>query len=57
MKSKTPPVPVLGTAGRLVFYPQAGREQLALHPGLAVFCPITSKLKACPLWVSVSGGF
>jgi hypothetical protein len=58
MKSKTPPVPELGSLGWLVFDPQAGREQAGRRPaivlshtrynektGLAVFCPITSKVK------------
>jgi mRNA interferase MazF len=60
MKTQTPPVPELGTIGWLVLDPQAGREQaeagrrpaiVLSHTrynekiGLAVFCPITSKVK------------
>ncbi len=69
MKTKTPPVPVLGTIGWLVFDPQAGREQAGRRPaivlshtrynektGLAVFCPITSKVKGYPFELAVPAG-
>ena len=58
---KTPSAPELGAVGWLVFDPQAGREQAGRRPaivlshtrynaktGLAVFCPITSKIKGYP---------
>jgi len=58
---KTPPAPELGAIGWLVFDPQAGREQAGRRPaivlshtrynaktGLAVFCPITSRVKGYP---------
>lgn len=69
MKTKTPPVPELGTLGWLVFDPQAGREQAGRRPaivlshtrynektGLAVFCPITSKAKGYPFELAVPVG-
>ncbi len=69
MKTKTPPVPELGTIGWLVFDPQAGREQAGRRPaivlshtrynektGLAVFCPITSKVKGYPFELAVPSG-
>ena len=69
MKAKTPPVPELGTLGWLVFDPQAGREQAGRRPaivlsptrynettGLAVFCPITSKVQGYPFELAVPAG-
>lgn len=69
MKTKSPPVPELGTLGWLVFDPQAGREQAGRRPaivlshtrynektGLAVFCPITSKAKGYPFELVVPAG-
>lgn len=69
MKSQAPPVPELGTIGWLVFDPQAGREQAGRRPaivlshtrynaktGLAVFCPITSKIKGYPFELAVPAG-
>ncbi len=69
MKTKSPPVPELGTLGWLVFDPQAGREQAGRRPaivlshtrynektGLAVFCPITSKAKGYPFELAVPAG-
>ncbi len=69
MKRKTPPVPELGSIGWLVFDPQAGREQAGRRPaivlshtrynektGLAVFCPITSKVKGYPFELAVPAG-
>jgi mRNA interferase MazF len=69
MKAKTPPVPELGAIGWLVFDPQAGREQAGRRPaivlshtrynektGLAVFCPITSKVKGYPFELAVPAG-
>lgn len=69
MKTKTTPVPELGTLGWLVFDPQAGREQAGRRPaivlshtrynektGLAVFCPITSKVKGYPFELAVPVG-
>lgn len=69
MKAKSPPVPELGTIGWLVFDPQAGREQAGRRPaivvshtrynektGLAVFCPITSKIKGYPFELAVPSG-
>ena len=69
MKTQTPPVPELGTIGWLVFDPQAGREQAGRRPaivlshtrynektGLAVFCPITSKVKGYPFELAVPAG-
>ncbi len=69
MKAKAPPVPELGTIGWLVFDPQAGREQAGRRPaivlshtrynektGLAVFCPITSKVKGYPFELAVPAG-
>ncbi len=62
-------VPERGDAVWLDFNPQVGREQsgrrpaIALSPasynrkvGLAVFCPITSKLKGYPFEVSIPKG-
>jgi len=61
MKSGRASVPALGAIGWLVFDPQAGREQAGRRPalvlshtrynertGLAVFCPITSRVKGYP---------
>ena len=61
MKRKAPPVPELGSIGRIVFDPQAGGGQAGRRPaivlshtryneksGRAVFCPITSKVKGSP---------
>ena len=69
MKTKVPPVPELGTLGWLVFDPQAGREQAGRRPaivlshtrynektGLAVFCPITSRVKGYPFELAVPAG-
>ena len=69
MKKKAPPVPELGTLGWLVFDPQAGREQAGRRPaivlshtrynektGLAVFCPITSRVKGYPFELAVPAG-
>ena len=69
MKRKAPPVPELGTIGWLVFDPQAGREQAGRRPaivlshtrynektGLAVFCPITSRVKGYPFELAVPAG-
>ncbi len=69
MKTKAPPSPELGTLGWLVFDPQAGREQAGRRPaivlshtrynektGLAVFCPITSKVKGYPFELAVPTG-
>ena len=69
MKEKNPPVPELGEFGWLVFDPQAGREQSGRRPaivlshtrynektGLAVFCPITSKIKGYPFELAVPVG-
>ena len=69
MKKKAPPVPELGTIGWLVFDPQAGREQAGRRPaivlshtrynektGLAVFCPITSRVKGYPFELAVPAG-
>ena len=69
MKKKAPPVPELGTLGWLVFDPQAGREQAGRSPaivlshtrynektGLAVFCPITSRVKGYPFELAVPAG-
>lgn len=66
MKSKTLPAPELGTIGWLVFDPQAGREQAGRRPaivlshtrynektGLAVFCPITTRVKGYPFELAV----
>ena len=69
MKRKAPPVPELGAIGWLVFDPQAGREQAGRRPaivlshtrynektGLAVFCPITSRVKGYPFELAVPAG-
>ena len=69
MKRKSSPVPELGTLGWLVFDPQAGSEQAGRLPaivlshtrynektGLAVFCPITSKVKGYPFELAVPAG-
>jgi mRNA interferase MazF len=69
VKAKVSPVPELGTIGWLVFDPQAGREQAGRRPaivlshtrynektGLAVFCPITSKVKGYPFELAVPAG-
>jgi len=60
---------VLGSIGWLAFDPQAGREQSGLRPaivlshtrynertGLAVFCPITSRMKGYPFELAVPAG-
>ena len=36
MKTKSPPVPELGTIGWLVFDPQAGREQAGRRPAIVL---------------------
>lgn len=69
MKTKTPPVPELGTIGWLVFDPQAGREQAGRRPaivlshtrynektGLAVFCLISRKAKGYPFELAAPAG-
>ena len=69
MKKKAPPALELGTIGWLVFDPQAGREHAGRRPtlvpshtrynqkiGLAVFCPITSKIKGYPFELAVPAG-
>lgn len=69
MKTKAAPVPELGMIGWLVFDPQAGREQAGRRPaivlshtrynektGLAVFCPITSRVKGYPFELAVPAG-
>lgn len=69
MKTKSPPVPELGALGWLMFDPQAGREQAGRRPaivlshtrynektGLAVFCPITSRIKGYPFELAVPAG-
>ena len=69
MKAKALTAPELGTIGWLVFDPQAGREQAGRRPaivlshtrynektGLAVFCPITSKVKGYPFELAVPTG-
>lgn len=61
MKGGGSKAPVLGAVGWLVFDPQAGREQAGRRPalvlshtrynektGLAVFCPITNRVKGYP---------
>ncbi len=68
MKRK-PPAPELGAVGWLVFDPQAGREQAGRRPAivlshtrynektdLAVFCPITSRVKGYPFELAVPVG-
>ena len=68
-KTKTPPVPTLGSVGWLVFDPQAGREQAGRRPaivlshtryndktGLAIFCPITSRVKGYPFELAMPAG-
>ncbi len=71
MKSKTAPVPVpeIGSIGWLVFDPQAGREQAGRRPaivlshtrynektGLAVFCPVSNRVKGYPFELVVPSG-
>jgi len=69
MRTKTSPVPELGAFGWLIFDPQAGREQSGRRPaivlsqtrynektGLAVFCPMTSKIKGYPFELVVPEG-
>ena len=69
MRKKSRPVPELGGLGWLVFDPQAGREQAGRRPaivlshtrynektGLAVFCPITSRVKGYPFELAVPRG-
>ena len=69
MKRKAAPVPELGSIGWLVFDPQAGREQAGRRPaivlshtrynektGLAIFCPITSRVKGYPFELAVPAG-
>lgn len=69
MSKKSPPVPELGALGWLVFDPQAGREQAGRRPalvlshtrynaktGLAVFCPITSRVRGYPFEAAVPAG-
>ena len=69
MKTKALVVPELGSIGWLVFDPQAGREQAGRRPaivlshtrynektGLAVVCPITSKVKGYPFELAVPAG-
>ena len=69
MKKKAPSAPELGSIGWLVFDPQAGREQAGRRPaivlshtrynektGLAVFCPITSRVKGYPFELAVPAG-
>ena len=69
MKKTIPPVPELGTLGWLVFDPQAGREQASRRPAivlshtrynektsLAIFCPITSRIKGYPFELPVPAG-
>lgn len=69
MKEAAPPVPELGAIGWLTFDPQAGREQAGRRPaivlshtrynektGLAVFCPITSRVKGYPFELAVPVG-
>ncbi len=61
---KTPPVPELGTIGWLVLDPQAGRcpANVLSHTrydektGLALFCPITSKIKGYPFELAMPSG-
>jgi len=69
MKKNPPSVPELGALGWLVFDPQAGREQAGRRPaivlshtrynektGLAVFCPITNRVKGYPFELAVPAG-
>jgi mRNA interferase MazF len=69
VKTKTLLVPELASIGWLVFDPQAGREQAGRRPalvlshtrynektGLAVFCPITSKIKGYPFELAIPTG-
>lgn len=69
MKNKSPATPELGALGWLVFDPQAGREQAGRRPavvlshtrynektGLAVFCPITSRIKGYPFELALPVG-
>jgi mRNA interferase MazF len=69
MRAKSPPVPELGAVGWLVFDPRSGREQSRRRPaivlshtrynektGLAVFCPVTSKIKGYPFELAVPEG-
>jgi mRNA interferase MazF len=69
MKKRAIPVPELSTLGWLVFDPQAGREQAGRRPaivlshtrynektGLAVFCPITNRVKGYPFELAVPAG-
>jgi len=69
VKTKAPPVPELGAIGWLVFDPQAGREQAGRRPaivlshtrynqktGLAVFCPITTKITGYPFELALPTG-
>lgn len=69
MRKKIQTVPELGALGWLVFDPQAGREQAGRRPaivlshtryndkaGLAVFCPISSRVKGYPFELAVPVG-
>lgn len=69
MKKKSSSVPELGALGWLVFDPQAGREQAGRRPaialshtrynektGLAVVCPITSRVKGYPFELELPPG-
>ncbi len=69
MKSGGSEAPVLGAIGWLLFDPQAGREQAGRRPalvlshtrynektGLAVFCPITSRVKGYPFELALPEG-
>lgn len=69
MKYGRTEAPVLGAIGWLVFDPQAGREQAGRRPalvlshtryndktGLAVFCPITSRVKGYPFELALPPG-
>ena len=64
MKKQSPPVPELGMLGWLVFDPQAGRRPAIVlshtryneKTGLAVFSPVTSKVKGYPFELAVPAG-
>lgn len=69
MKGGGSEAPVLGSVGWLVFDPQAGRGQAGRRPalvlshtrynektGLAVFCPITSRVKGYPFELALPEG-
>ncbi len=69
MKAGVSRAPALGAVGWLVFDPQAGREQAGRRPALvlshtrynektslAVFCPITSRVKGYPFELALPEG-